>query len=116
MVARHNLTVYQGADYERALELRNNSGVLMDLTGYTFRGQARTSYSANDASLSFSFTLRDQGTDPGIVDMRITAASTAALSITRATDYIYDVEMVDTDSKVKRLFEGTLRLHPEVTK
>lgn len=115
-VARRNLTVYQGSDYQQSLEVRDNSEVLMDLTGYTFRGQARTDYSSASPSLEFDFTLRDQVTEPGVVDMRITAADTSALSITKRTTYVYDIEMVDTDSIVRRIVEGQLIVHPEVTK
>jgi hypothetical protein len=115
-VARQNLTVYQGADYQASLEVRDESSVLMDLTGYTFRGQARTDYSAASPSLEFDFTIRDQVSEPGVVDMRITAADTSALSISKRTTYLYDIEMVDTNSIVKRIVEGRLELYPEVTK
>lgn len=115
-VARQNLTVYQGADYQQSLEVRDESSVLMDLTGYTFRGQAKVAYADANPVLEFEFTLRDQGTEPGVVDMRITAADTSALSISKRTTYKYDIEMVDTDSIVRRVVEGNIDLHPEVTK
>lgn len=115
-VAKQNLTVYQGADYRQSLEVRDESSVLMDLTGYTFRGQARTDYAAASPSLSFDFTLRDQTTETGVVDMRIEAADTSALTISKRTNYLYDIEMVDTDGIVYRIVEGRLDLYPEVTK
>lgn len=116
MVARHNLTVYQGSDYRRALELKDEAATLMNLTGYVFRGQARTSYAASSPVFSFSFTLRNQATDPGLVDMLLSATDTAAASITKITEYIYDIEMVTATGDVKRIIEGTLKLHPEVTR
>jgi hypothetical protein len=116
MVARQNLTVYQGADYRRALEFKDNSAVLMNLTGYTFRGQVKASYQDESAVFSFGFTLRDQTTDTGVVDMILTAADTSAVEISKATNYIYDIEMVDTDGYVTRVVEGSLKLYPEVTK
>lgn len=116
MVARQNLTVYQGADYQQALELRNESSVLIDLTGYVFRGQARVKYSDADPAFEFEFTLRDQVTQTGIVDMLIPAADTSALNISKVTTYLYDIEMVDADSIVRRIVQGEIQLHPEVTK
>lgn len=116
MVARQNLTVYQGADFQRALELKDESSVLIDLTGYTFRGQAKLTYSESDPAFSFSFTLRDQGTDTGLVDMTISAAETAAVNISKTTRYLYDIEMVDADGIVRRIVEGSIELRPEVTK
>jgi hypothetical protein len=116
MVATQNLTVYQGADYQQALELRDGSSALIDLTGYTFRGQAKVSYADTDAAFSFSFELRDQVSQTGLVDMSISAASTSALNITKETRYKYDIEMVDTDSKVTRLIQGVVLVYPEVTK
>lgn len=116
MVARQNLTVYQGADYQRALELKDNNQDLMDLTGYTFRGQAKAKYSDASAAFTFEFTLRDQVTDTGVVDMVIPASETAALAITRLSKYIYDIEMEDADGIIRRIVEGEIQLHPEVTR
>lgn len=116
MVAKDNITVYQGSDYRRALEFKNESAVLMDLTGYVFRGQVRAEYSSASPVFSFSFTLRNQTTSPGLVDMLLSAADTAAVSIAKITSYIYDIEMVTASGDVKRIVEGKLNLHPEVTR
>lgn len=116
MVAKQNLTVYQGADFRRALEFRDNSSTLMDLTGYVFRGQVRKSYSDAEPVMTFEFTLRDQTTSPGLVDMVLPAEESAAVNIAKETSYIYDLEMVDTNLITRRILEGSLRLFPEVTK
>lgn len=116
MVAKQNLTVYQGADFRRALEFRDNSSTLMNLTGYTFRGQVRKAYSDESPVMTFSFTIRNQATSPGLVDMVLPASQSAALNINKETSYIYDLEMVDTNLITRRILEGSLRLFPEVTK
>ena len=116
-VAKQNLSVYQGADYDQVLEFRDNTSTLMDLTGYAFRGQARVAYTDNDPAFSFDFTIRTQsGGNLGLVDMNIAPASTAALSISKITKYLYDIEMVDTNGKVTRILEGQVSVFPEVTK
>lgn len=116
MAAIHNLVINQGEDYQRVLNIRDESDTLIDLTGYSFRGQARVKYGDSDPAFSFEFTVRDQGTDIGVVDMLIPATATAELSITKDTKYLYDVEMIKPDTKVKRLFQGDALLKPEVTK
>lgn len=116
MVARQNLVIYQGADYQQALELKDESQVLMDLTGYTFRGQARIKYSDTNPAFTLEFTLRDQIADTGLVDMLISASETSAVSISKQTSYLYDIEMVDTGGIVRRIIEGTIQLMPEVTR
>lgn len=116
MAARQNLTVNQGEDYQQALILKDEAQELMDLTGYTFRGMAKLRYEDANPAFSLDFTLRDQATDPGVVDMRIAASSTSAVSIQKATKYKYDIEMVDADEIVRRIIEGEIQLNPEVTK
>lgn len=115
-VAKQNLTVYQGADYRKVLTFKDESQNLMDLTGYTFRGQVKVAYSDSLPTLTIAFTLRDQTLEQGKVDMLIAAADTSALSIAKKAKYIYDVEMLDTNGKITRILEGEIALHPEVTK
>jgi hypothetical protein len=115
-VAKQTFNVYQGSDFRKVLVLKDESEALMDLTGYTFRGQVKSAYSDSSAVVSFSFTIRDQGTDQGKVDMSLDAADTSALSISKKTNYIYDLEMVDISGIVTRFLEGQLIMWPEVTK
>lgn len=116
MVAKQNLIVYQGADFQRVLELKNESAVLMDLTSYVFRGQAKARYEDANPAFTFTFTLRDQTADPGLVDMLIPASETSAVSINKQAKYKYDIEMVDATGKVRRIIEGEIQLNPEITR
>ena len=116
MVAKQNLEIYQGSDFQKVLEFKDESSVLMDLTGYILRGQARSNYSAGDIAFSFDFTLRDQTVSPGLVDMIVTSASTSAVSIAKASEYLYDMELVSGTGIVRRFLEGKVKLFPEVTK
>lgn len=116
MVARQNLIVYQGADFQRALELKDESTALIDLTGYVFRGQAKARYEDANPAFTFTFTLRDQVADTGLVDMLIPASETSGVSINKQTKFKYDIEMVDASNKVRRIIEGEIQLNPEVTR
>ena len=111
-----NLSVDQGTTFARVLTLKDGSNVAIDLTGYTFRGQARAKFSDTNAAFSFTFSLRDQTSETGKVDMKILPASTASLSIIEETTYHYDVEMISGGGDITRIFEGSLTLRPEVTK
>lgn len=116
MASRQNLVVYQGADFRRALEFKDGANVLINLTGYVFRGQARTSVTASSPSFSFTFTLRNQTTNSGYVDMHIAAAATSALALTKETNYFYDIEMVNSSGDITRIMEGQVKVYPEVTR
>jgi hypothetical protein len=117
MATRLNFTVDQGSDFDRAMEFRDESSTLIDLTGYTFRGQARTSVDASSVSFSLTFTVRTQsGGNLGYVDMRIADSDTSALSITKDTVYVYDIEWVKPNGDVRRIFEGQITVRPEVTR
>jgi hypothetical protein len=99
-----------------ALELKDEASVLMDLTGFTFKGQAKQSYADVNPSFSFIITLRDQAAYPGMADMLISASATSAVGITKKSKFIYDIEMTDANGKTRRLLEGDIEMFPEVTK
>lgn len=116
-VARQNFTVYQGADFRRAMVFRDETSTLMDLTGYTFRGQARTTHASDDIEFSFTITPRTQsGGDLGYVDLHLPDTSTESLEITKRTTYVYDIEWVSPSGDVRRIMEGTVEVYPEVTR
>jgi hypothetical protein len=116
MVAKHNLVVYQGSDLRKVLEFKNESLALMDLTGHSFKGQAKTSYSAATPAFNILLTIRDQETSPGVVDLHISSSETAALTLNKDANYLYDIEMTNPYGDVKRVMEGVIKVYPEVTK
>jgi hypothetical protein len=115
MVAKLGLTIHQGSDFSRVLSLTNNLGDPIDLTGYVFRSQARLEY-PSPLAFSFTFSIRNQSIEPGIVDMTLSAANSSLIPLTRATEYLYDVEFIDAGGATKRLLEGKIKLYPEVTR
>lgn len=115
MVDKINFTLYQGADFRRAMEFRDEAGALIDLTGYEFRGQVRDTYEGKIAFI-INFAIRDQVAFAGFVDLHISADATASISMTERVDYIYDIEMIDGVSEVRRVMEGKITVFPEVTK
>lgn len=115
-VASHDLTIPQGSTWTQRMTYKSGSpAALVNLTSYTARMQARTSYSA--ASPSLTLTTENGrialGGAAGTIDLSITATDTAALPAGR---YVYDLELVSAGGLVKRLVEGVLTVSPEVTR
>lgn len=115
-----DLPVEQGATFSWALTIKADD-LPVDITGYSFRGQIRDTYSSGAILASFTFTITDA--TAGQVSMTMTAAETTAITVDPATSYertitnaTYDVEMVDTAGTVFRILEGTALISPEVTK
>lgn len=111
-----DITIYQGADFQRLLTLKSGPNTTINLSGYTFKGQARTAYGASTAAFEFTFTIKDQGTNEGQVDWKLANSALTALKLTKAASYVYDVEMTSPGGIKTRILEGTATVKPEVTK
>lgn len=87
----------------------------LDLTGYTGRMQVRANQAAQDVLLEL--TTENGGiniTGPtGTIEMRSTAAATAALTFGGG---VYDLELTATDGFVTRLAQGAVTVSREVTR
>jgi hypothetical protein len=120
--ARLDLTIEQGTTFRRKLTIRDTAGTLVNLTGYTFRGQIRARYDSPSALAAFAFTLGNQTTNTGEVTMELTALQTAALpvdpstqNVKKVTRHVYDIEMVAPSGDVARILDGQVVVSPEVT-
>ena len=109
-----NLTLSQGATWNVSMTYTNADGDPIDLTTYSARMQARTSYEAANAILDLSdgdgIIL---GGTAGGVTISVSAGTTATIP---AAQYVYDLELVSASNEVTRLIEGTLIVTPEVTR
>lgn len=111
MATTFNLSIDQGTDFESTIQVTDSTGSERDLTGYTARAQLRRSY----ASVSnVEFVVSIQAPTTGEILMSLPHERTANLKYGR---YVYDVELVNNDNTlVERLVEGTVTVHPEVTR
>lgn len=119
----NDLLIEQGATFERTLTIKDSEGVAIDITGWTFRGQIRKTYSDTTVIESFNFTIKDQITDKGKVLMYLTDSETEAIPVLPATGlsftptrYVYSVEAENDDNFVYRLLQGICIVSPEVTR
>jgi hypothetical protein len=116
MATEYNITLDQGTDHRLLLTLTDNANEPINLDGYQFAGQARTSFGAKTAAFVFTFDLLNQNTNKGKLWAKIPANSTSVLGIVARTTYVYDVEMTSPQGEKTRLFEGRIILRPEVTR
>lgn len=98
-----------------------DSSTVEDLTGCTARGKIRST--PTDATVAASFTCSIPTPTNGIVLAALSAATTAALTVTAnttarrvATKYAYDLELEFPDGSVIELGWGVISLYPEVTR
>jgi hypothetical protein len=113
---RYNFTLEQGTDFERVLTWRDGAGNLVNLTG----SNARMKIKKLDGSLILSLTTSPNangdkvtlGGAAGTITIYISSASTVAFDFTEAK---YDLEIIDTTGKVKRLIQGNVEFSREQT-
>ena len=116
------ILVEQGARFTRLLTFQDVDHVPVDVTGWTFAGKIRETQSSATSLASFTFTILDQVTNTGQVEMTMTGAVTAGIAEAFSDTYeripsffLYDVE-VTRGGDVDRILEGTVEFSPEVTK
>ncbi len=111
MAIKANITVEQGADFSTHINITDNNGVAVDLTGYTGASQMRKHWTS---STSYPFTVAFASpTTSGVVTLSMTAAETSAIPPGR---YNYDVELTSSANSVSRIIEGLVTVSPEITR
>ena len=109
MATRVNILIDQGTDFTTSVNLTDNSGAQLDLTGMTAASQIRKTHSSSNAT---SFTTALANTT-GTLTLSLNNSVTSSLSAGR---YVYDVELTDSTSIKSRILEGIVTVTPEVTR
>jgi hypothetical protein len=107
MATKVNFLIDQGTSFATAINLNDDDGNPLDLSGYTVAGQMRKAYSSQNY-VAFVANL-----ELGILNLGLSANTTGDLTAGR---YVYDVELTDTNSIVTRLLEGVITVTPQVTR
>lgn len=110
MATIRNLTIDQGSTFSLSIELSDELGNALNLTGYTIAAQLRKSY----GSTSYTAFTTSAGNTPanGVLTLSLTSTQTSAL---RAGRYVYDIEIQNADGTT-RVLEGIITVTPEVTR
>lgn len=109
MATRVNILIDQGTDFTTSVNLTDNNGAQLDLTGMSAASQIRKTHSSSNAT-SFSTSLANT---TGTLTLSLNNSVTSSLSAGR---YVYDVELTDSSSVVSRILEGIVTVTPEVTR
>ena len=109
MAAKADIVVDQGTTFTTTLNLTDDNGLPIDLTGYTVKSQIKRWYTS---STSVSFTTTVPQPNNGIIILSLVANTTGSMSYGR---YVYDVITVSSTNVVTRVVEGILTVTPEVT-
>ena len=109
MAIKANITVDQGADFETIINVTDDNGDIIDLTGYTANAQMRKHYTSSNAT---NFTVSVSAGN-GTVTLALNANTSASLAAGR---YVYDCELRSGANVVTRLVEGIVTVTPQVTR
>lgn len=107
MAIKAHITVDQGANYSTSIDVTDDAGDPVDLTGYTGAAQMRKHYTSTNAH---SFTVTIGGS---AVTLSMNATTTGNITPGR---YVYDCELDDGAGTVSRLVEGIVTVTPQVTR
>ena len=109
MATKANLVIDQGTTYTTDLNLTDENGDPLNLSGYSANSQIRKHYTSSN-SVAFS-TLIDA--NAGVITLSLTADQTANIVGGR---YVYDVELTDSGNNISRIVEGIVTVTPQVTR
>lgn len=120
----YNFTVGQGEDWTLDVNMKDDSGSLLDLTGYSYAGQMRDAYDSSIVIAVFTFTIANQFTNKGRVTFSLTHEQTQQIPLPASTgsqkkptkDYLYDIIETDAFGKVQRILEGSVTVTAGITK
>lgn len=111
-----SLSILQGQDYDYLFVWKAGvPAVPVDLTGCSARMQVREKVPSPDVLLELTTDNGriELGTTDGAITLKLTAVETAALAWRNG---FYDLEIVHSNGKVRRLLQGQVSVKPEVTR
>lgn len=111
MAIKANLSIDQGADFITTLNVTDDDGLPMDLTGYSGEAQMRKHYTSL-TYYSFAVSVVSPAIN-GEVSLSLSANATNAIPAGR---YVYDCELTSGTGKKSRLVEGIVTINPQVTR
>ena len=108
MATKANITIDQGSTFNTTVNLTDDAGNALDLSGYSANSQIRRWYTSNTPAATFTVSVSN-----GVIDLSLTANATANLVYGR---YVYDIKLTDPANTVTRVIEGLVTVTPGVTR
>jgi hypothetical protein len=107
--SNYDLELYRGDYFSTSIVLKDSTGVVLNLSGYTAKCSIRTSFSATE---SFDATCTITAAE-GRVDILFPSSVTETIA---AGDYIWDFQVTNPDGNVRTYLAGDVKVWDEVTK
>jgi hypothetical protein len=104
-----NIVIDQGTSFATTIDVTDEEGNIVDLTGFTGAAQMRKHYTS---STYYAFTVSISA-DLGEVTLAMTANVTNNIAPGR---YMYDCELNNGSGTISRLVEGIVTVTPGVTR
>lgn len=111
MSAKYDFDLYQGATFNRTLEIKDSSSQAVDITGYTFAGQIRTAATSSNVAGTFAISIANASA--GRITWNMTSTNS---TLVPAQQCVYDLEMTQANGDVVRLLEGYVNVKSNVTR
>lgn len=109
MAIKANIVIDQGSDFSTEIDVLDEAGEPVDLTGYTGAAQMRKHYTSSTAT-DFNVSINAVA---GTVTLSMNAATSSTVTPGR---YVYDCELTSSSNVVSRLVEGIVTVTPQVTR
>lgn len=106
---KYDIIIEQGSDFSLQLTVQDG-GVAKNLTGYSIRGQMRTTVDASAIAATFTGTVTNA--TGGILTISLPYTTTEGIA---PGMYFYDVELY-TAGSVQKLIKGSATVLGEVTR
>ena len=114
--AKIYIELERGATFDETFVWKDSAKAPIDLTGYSARMQVRTELGAEvfTDELTTANGRIVLNAPTGGIRLIISAADSTSLYL--EDSYVYDFELVEPSTKVRRLFEGSITVLGEVTR
>lgn len=109
MAIKANIVIDQGADFSTTINLSDEDGNVINLSGFTGAAQMRKHYSS---VTKYDFDV-EVNSSTGEVTLSMTADQTDNIPAGR---YVYDCELTDSNDIRSRIVEGIVTVTPGVTR
>lgn len=104
------LDIDQGSDFAIELDIQDDFGTPMNLTGYQVYSQFRKSY---NSVIGYQFQTTVLNGPAGRIKLSLAGITSSDI---RPGRYLYDIEVYSPGSSKTRIVEGIVTINPEITK
>lgn len=110
-----DINIDKGSDFELIIELQEDDGTIIDLTGYTAQMQIRPDTDSTVIIIELSTANGRIVIDGPAGKLTLTIANADTEAITQDVG-VYDLEITSGGALIERILQGNVAFSPEVTR